>query len=78
MRGEVLQLGRGEVGFGDRKGEVVKGVCVEFRDTGAQERANEVFEAFEFGLQDYEAEVGAGVRVAGCVFDELDLADDEY
>lgn len=49
-------------------------VCVYFCYAGAQERAEEVFVAFELGLEDYEGEGGFWVGVGGCIFDVGDLS----
>ena len=73
MCGSVLQFAIGKVRLGRGVGEVMQGAGVDFRDTSAEERAHEEFEAFEFGLEDYEAEVGFGVCVAGLIFNEFDL-----
>ena len=69
----ILELAWGEAGFGGRFGQVVEGVGVDFGDAGAEEGADEEFEALEFGLDDDEAEVGFGVRVARLLFHELNL-----
>ncbi len=42
-------------------------------NSSTQERADEVFEALEFGLDNYESEVGFGVCVAGLFFHQLNL-----
>lgn len=41
-------------------GEVVEGVGVDFLDARAEVAADQVFVAFEVGLEDDEKEVGAG------------------
>ena len=73
MGGGVADFARGEAGFGGRVGEVVEGVEVDFGDAGAEEGSDEEFETLEFGLDDDEAEVGFGVRVARLLFYELNL-----
>lgn len=71
----VLEFARGEAGFGGGVGEVVEGMGVDFCDPRAEEGADEELEALEFGLDDYEAEVGFGVRIARLLFHELNLID---
>ncbi len=73
MRRRVPELGGREAGFGGGVREVVEGAGVDLGDAGAEEGADEELEALEFGLGDDEAEVGFGVRVAGLLFDELNL-----
>lgn len=61
------------MGFGGGVGEVVEGVGVDFLDARAEEAADQVFVAFEVGLEEDEKEVGAGGG-GGCLgFYELDL-----
>lgn len=74
----VLEFARGEAGFGGGVGEVVEGMGVDFGDARAEEGADEELEALEFGLDDDEAEVGFGVRVARLLFHELNLVDERY
>ena len=69
----ILELAGGETGFGGGFGQVVEGMSVDFGDASAEEGADEEFEALEFGLDDYEAEVGFGIRVARLLFHELNL-----
>ncbi len=69
----ILHFGWGEAGFGGGIGEVVEGEGVDFRDASAEVAADEEFVAFEFGLEDYEAESGFGVCIAGLFFYEFDL-----
>ena len=69
----ILELAGGEAGFGGGFGQVVEGMGVDFGDAGAEEGADEEFEALEFGLDDDEAEVGFGIRVARLLFHELNL-----
>ena len=69
----ILELAGGEAGFGRGLGQVVEGMGVDLGDASAQERADEEFEALEFGLDDDEAEVGFGIRVARLLFHELNL-----
>ena len=76
VSGGVLAFGAGEAGRGRGVGEVVEGVGVDFGQAGAEEGADEELEALEFGLEDDEAEVGFGVRVARLLFHELDLGKD--
>lgn len=78
MSRSILDLAGGEASFGRGVGEVVEGVGVDFRNASAQERADEELEAFEFGLDDYEAEVGFGVRVSRLLFYELNLKGKAY
>ena len=73
VSGGVPALGAGEAGGGHGVGQVVEGVGVNFGQAGAEEGADEKLEALEFGLEDDEAEVGFGVRVARLLFYELDL-----
>ena len=73
MSCSVLEFARGEAGFGGGVGEVVEGMGVDFGDPRAEEGADEELEALEFGLDDYEAEVGFGVRIARLLFHELNL-----
>lgn len=75
MSFSILKLAGGEAGFGGVVGEVVEVMSVDFGNASAEERADEEFEALEFGLDDYEAEVGFGVRVSGLLFHELNLID---
>jgi len=42
-------------------------------DSSTEKRADEVLEALEFGLDNYESEVGFGVCVAGLFFHQLNL-----
>lgn len=51
----------------------MQGIGVDLCDAGAEIGADEEFEALEFGLENYEAEVGFRVCVAGLVFYDLDL-----
>jgi hypothetical protein len=46
---------------------------MDFGNSGSQVGTDEEFPAFDFGLDDNEAEVRLGVHVAGHLFDELDL-----
>ena len=77
MRSRVLELARGEKRAGRGVGERVERESVDFREAGAQERAGQVFEAFEFGLEDYEGEGGFRIRAGGAVFYERDLSGGE-
>jgi len=52
---------------------VVQSIGVDLGYAGAEVGADEILEAFKFGLEDYETEVGFWVCVAGLVFYELDL-----
>ena len=75
MSRSILEFALGEAGLCSGVGEVVEGVSVDFGDASAQEGADEELEALEFGLDDYEAEVGLGVCVPRLLFHELDLVD---
>ena len=75
MSRSILKFALGEAGLCSGVGEVVEGVSVDFGDASAQEGADEELEALEFGLDDYEAEVGLGICVARLLFHELDLVD---
>jgi hypothetical protein len=46
---------------------------MDFGNSGSQVGTDEEFPAFDFGLDDDEAEVGFWVHVASHLFDELDL-----
>ena len=46
---------------------------VDFCEAGPQEGADEILDAFEFGLEDDKFEVCFWVRVTRLVFNELDL-----
>lgn len=46
---------------------------IDLGDTSAQKGADEELEAFEFGLEDYETEVGFGVCVTSLFFYEFNL-----
>lgn len=75
MSRSILKFAMGEAGLCSGVREVVEGVSVDFGDASAQEGANEELEALEFGLDDYEAEVGLGVCVPRLFFHELNLVD---
>ena len=75
VRSRISEFAGGEVCFRLGRVEVVEGVGVDFGDAGAHVGADEVFEAFEFGLEDDEAEGGPGVGVVALVFDEFDLCE---
>ena len=51
----------------------MKGVFVDFGDAGAEEAADEEFEALKLSLDDDEGEVGFGVHVASHGLDSLYL-----
>lgn len=58
----------------ERKGgRESEGICRYLCDSGPQERADQEFEALEFGLDDYERKVRFRIHVAGHFFYELDL-----
>jgi len=48
-------------------------MLVDFSNSGAEVGTDEEFPALDFGLDDYEAEVGFWVHVASHLLDELDL-----
>ena len=73
MRSRVLEFAWGEKRTGRSMGESMEGKSVDFREAGAQERAGQVFEAFEFGLEDYEGKRGFRIRAGGAVFYERNL-----
>ena len=73
MRSRVLEFACGEKRTSGGMGERVEGKIVDFREAGAEEGAGLVFEAFEFGLEDYEGEGGFGIGAGGKVFYERDL-----
>lgn len=51
----------------------MQSIGVDLCDAGAEIGADEELEALEFRLEDYEAEVGFWICIAGLLFYELDL-----
>lgn len=51
----------------------MQSIGVDLCDAGAEIGADDEFKSLKFGLEDYEAEVGFRVCIAGLVFYQLDL-----
>ena len=75
MSCSILELAGGKAGFGREVGKVMKGMSVDFGNASTEEGADEELETLEFGLDDYEAEVGFRICISRLLFHELNLVD---